>query len=107
MTGGARRVGAAIVRRLHGAGAKVVLHYRGSEAASASLEAELNAARAASCARVQADLLQAGAAEALAEAAAQRFGRLDVLVNNASSFYVTRIGRIESRQWDDLIGSNL
>jgi len=107
VTGGARRVGAAIVRRLHGAGAKVVLHYRGSEAASASLEAELNAARAASCARVQADLLQAGAAEALAEAAAQRFGRLDVLVNNASSFYVTRIGRIESRQWDDLIGSNL
>ena len=107
VTGGARRIGAAIVRRLHAAGANIALHYRGSEAAAESLETELNAARAQSCSRLHADLLQAGAAEALIAEAMHRFGRLDVLVNNASTFYVTRLGRIEARQWDELIGSNL
>jgi pteridine reductase len=107
VTGGARRVGAAIVRRLHGAGARIVLHYRGSEAAAAALEAELVARRPASCARLRADLLAEGAAETLVREAAQRFGGLDVLVNNASMFYVTRLGKIAARQWDEIVGSNL
>ena len=107
VTGGAQRVGAAIVRRLHGAGASVVLHYRGSEAAARALEEELNARRLASCTRLRADLLEDGAAEALVGEAARRFGGLDVLVNNASMFYVTRIGRIAARQWDEIVGSNL
>jgi len=107
VTGGARRVGAAIVRRLHGAGASVALHYRGSEAAARALEEELNARRPASCARLPADLLEEGAAEALVGEAARRFGGLDVLVNNASMFYVTRLGKIATRQWDEIVGSNL
>ena len=107
VTGGARRVGAAIVRRLHAAGARVVLHYRGSERDAAQLEAELEAARAGSVRRVAQDLLAPGAAEALVSAALEAFGRLDVLVNNASIFYPKKIGRIELRHWDELVGSNL
>lgn len=107
VTGGAKRVGAAIVRRLHGAGARVAVHYRGSEADAARLEAELEAARAGSAARVRRDLLEPNAAEALVAAVLERFGRLDLLVNNASIFYPRRIGRIEPRHWDELVGSNL
>lgn len=107
VTGGAKRVGAAIVRRLHAAGARVVLHYRGSEADAARLEAELVAARAGSAARLQRDLLEPGAADALVAAAVERFGRLDLLVNNASIFYPRSMGRIEPRHWDELVGSNL
>ncbi len=107
VTGGARRVGAAIVRRLHAAGARVVLHYRGSERDAARLEAELEAARAGSARRIAQDLLAPGAAEALVSAALEAFGRLDVLVNNASIFYPKKIGRVDLRHWEELIGSNL
>jgi len=107
VTGGARRVGAAIVRRLHAAGARVALHYRDSGAEAQELEAELEAARAGSAARLCRDLLEPGAAEALVAEVIDRFGRLDVLVNNASIFYPGKIGRIEPRQWDELVGSNL
>lgn len=107
VTGGAKRVGAAIVRRLHAAGAKVALHYRGSEADAARLEAELVAARAGSAVRLRRDLLEPDAAELLVAAAVERFGRLDLLVNNASIFYPRSVGRIEPRHWDELVGSNL
>ena len=107
VTGAARRVGATIARRLHAAGASLVVHYRRAEPEAAALEAELNAARAASSIRVRRELLEDGAPEALVAAAVRHFGRLDILVNNASSFYVTRLGAIEPRHWDDLIGSNL
>jgi pteridine reductase len=107
VTGGARRVGEAIVRRLHAAGAQVALHYRGSEADAARLEADLIAVRAGSAVRLRRDLLEPDAAEALVAAVLERFGRLDLLVNNASIFYPRSIGRIESRHWDELVGSNL
>jgi pteridine reductase len=107
VTGAARRLGAAIARRLHGAGASVVLHYRNAEPEAAQLEKELNAARAGSAMRVKADLLAPVAPQALVNAARQRFGRLDFLVNNASAFYPTRIGEIEASHWEELIGSNL
>jgi pteridine reductase len=107
VTGGARRVGAAIVRRLHAAGARVALHYRDSGAEAQKLEAELEAGRAGSAARLRRDLLEPDAAEALVADVIDRFGRLDVLVNNASIFYPGKIGRIEPRQWDELVGSNL
>jgi pteridine reductase len=107
VTGGARRIGAAIVRRLHAAGANVVLHYRSGESQAIELEAALNGVRKASAHRVKADLLEPGAPRALVEAALARFGRLDLLVNNASSFYPTPFGRIEPRHWDELVGSNL
>jgi len=107
VTGAARRVGAAIARRLHAAGASVVLHYRSAEGEAAQLEKELNAARPGSALRVKADLLAPIAAQALVGAAQQRFARLDILVNNASAFYPTRLGEIEASHWEELIGSNL
>ena len=107
VTGAARRIGAAIARRLHAAGASVLLHYRGAEAAAASLEDELNAARAKSAMKVKADLLAPIAPRALVSAALERFGRLDVLVNNASTFYPTPVGSIEAGHWEELMGSNL
>jgi pteridine reductase len=107
VTGGAKRVGAAIVRRLHAAGARVALHYRDSESDAMRLEAELAAARAQSALRLRRDLLEPNAAEMLVAAVIERFGRLDVLVNNASIFYPGKIGKIELRHWDELVGSNL
>jgi len=107
VTGAARRIGAAIARRLHAAGANVVLHYRGAETEAAALEAELNAARAGSALKVKADLLAPIAPKALVGATLDRFGRLDVLVNNASSFYPTAVGSIEAGHWEELMGSNL
>jgi pteridine reductase len=107
VTGAAKRIGAAIARRLHAAGANVVLHYRGAEAEAAALEAELNAARGASALKVKADLLAPIAPKALVGAALDRFGVLDVLVNNASSFYPTAVGAIEPAHWEELVGSNL
>jgi len=107
VTGAARRIGAAIARRLHGAGASVVLHYRGAEAEAAALETELNTARAGSALKVKADLLAPIAPKALVGAALDRFGGLDVLVNNASTFYPTAVGAIEAGHWEELMGSNL
>ena len=107
VTGAARRIGAAIARRLHAAGANVVLHYRGAETEAVALEAELNKARAGSAAKVKADLLAPIAPKALVSTALERFGRLDVLVNNASTFYPTAIGAIEAGHWEELMGSNL
>ena len=94
-------------RRLHASGANLLLHYRGAEAEAAGLEAELNATRAGSAVKVKADLLAPIAPRALVSAAQERFGRLDVLVNNASTFYPTPMGAIESVHWEDLMGSNL
>ena len=107
ITGGAKRVGAAICRRLHGAGASLMLHYRASAGEARLLQAELNGTRADSVALIQADLLDLKALPPLVEQTVQRFGRLDALVNNASSFYASPIGEITSAIWDDLMGTNL
>jgi pteridine reductase len=107
VTGAARRVGAAIARTLHGAGASVVLHYRTSAAAAEGLACELNDARADSARCLQADLLDMQQLDSLIAAAVGAFGRLDVLVNNASTFYATPLGEISARDWDDLVGTNV
>ena len=107
VTGGARRIGAAIVRRLHAAGASVVIHFRGSAPAAQSFAAELNAQRADSAALAQADLTQSRLLEGLIAEATQAWGRLDALVNNASTFYPTAVGKIDGEAWDDLVGTNL
>ncbi len=107
VTGGARRIGAAIARRLHAAGANVLVHYRDSEAGASRLESELNAARARSAAKVKAELLAPIAPRALVSAALESFGRLDLLINNASSFFPIAIGSVEPSHWEEMIGSNL
>ena len=107
VTGGARRVGAAIARRLHAAGAAVLIHYRDSETDAARLASELNAARPKSAAKVKAELLAPVAPRALVSAALETFGRLDLVVNNASSFFPVAVGAMEPSHWEELIGSNL
>ncbi|MCC7114127.1 MAG: pteridine reductase [Burkholderiales bacterium] len=106
ITGGAKRVGAAICRRLHARGANLMLHYRASAGEARLLQAELNGIRADSVALIQADLLDLAKLPAVVDQTVQRFGRLDGLVNNASSFYPTPIGGIAGTQWDDLLGTN-
>jgi len=111
VTGAARRVGAEIARALHAAGACVAIHYRTSGTEAGRLAAELNAARpdegGESAATFAADLLDIAALPRLVESVVARFGRLDALVNNASSFYATKVGAVDTAVWDDLMGSNL
>jgi pteridine reductase len=107
VTGGARRVGAAICRRLHAAGADLLVHYRSSAIEARALQVELNARRADSVALAQADLLKAANCPQLVKAALKQFDRLDALVNNASSFYPSPVGEITEQVWDDLVGTNL
>jgi len=107
VTGAARRIGATIASALHREGANVVIHFRGSGGDATALVDALNAQRTDSAMAVQADLSDIGSLPALLERIIEWRGRLDVLVNNASSFYPTPIGQISEEQWDDLIGSNL
>ena len=107
ITGGARRVGAAICRRLHASGVDLMLHYRRSADAAHALQAELNGLRPDSVALVQADLLNLASLPTMVADTVRQFGRLDVLINNASSFFPTPVGEIGEREWDDLMGTNL
>jgi pteridine reductase len=107
ITGGAKRVGAAICRRLHAAGANLMLHYRASAGEARLLQAELNHTRPKSVALIQADLLDLSKLPSLVEQTLQTFSRLDALVNNASSFSQTPVGEITEGAWNDLIGTNL
>jgi len=106
VTGAARRIGAAIVTRLQQDGARVAIHYRGSAADADELAASFNEQRQDSAATFQADLLDAADIAALIAAVVAWGGRLDGLVNNASTFYPTPIGEITEAHWDDLVGSN-
>ena len=107
VTGAARRIGAAIVTCLHEHGARLAIHYRGSRDAAEKLAADLNKVRENSATALQADLADTDKLPALIAAVLDWGGRLDGLVNNASSFYPTPLGSISEKQWDDLFGSNL
>jgi pteridine reductase len=107
VTGGARRLGAAIARRLHAEGARILIHHRASQADAGALAAEFNAARSDSAATHAANLMDVAALPGVVAAAIGAFGRLDVLVNNASTFYPTPLGEITPQAFDDLVGTNL
>jgi pteridine reductase len=107
ITGGAKRLGAATARQLHAAGASIVVHYQRSAQSAFDLAAELEALRPGSAATVAADLLAVETLPALVQFAIDRYGRLDVLVNNASTFYPTPVGTITAAQFEDLVGTNL
>jgi pteridine reductase len=107
VTGGAKRLGAAMARRLHSAGASVVVHYHRSREAADELVAELDAVRAGSSLAVRGDLNDVDCLPALVAQAVARYGRIDVLINNASTFYPTPVGSITAAQFDDLVGTNL
>ena len=106
VTGAARRIGAAIARRLHAAGFDLALHYRDSAGEAQALAAELESARAGSVVLLQADLAQFDRLPELVAKAVGRFGRLDALVNNASAFYPTPFGATTPAQWDELFAIN-
>ncbi len=107
VTGAAHRVGAAIVRSLHAQGANIILHYRNSDAAAKKVATELNGQREGSVKTLVADLNNDAAYSVLMQEAVNCFGGLDVLVNNASSFYPTPVSEATLVQWDDLMASNL
>ena len=107
ITGGAKRVGAATARLLHATGASLMIHFRHSAHEARALQDELNAKRADSVALIQADLLDVAVLPSLVSQTVTTFGGLDVLVNNASSFYPTPIGAIRIDDWENLMGSNL
>ena len=107
VTGAARRIGAAIARQLHAAGWNVLIHYRASGGEARALERELNRARDDSAASLRANLLDLRAVDKLATEAHARWGRLDGLVNNASSYYKTPLAELTEEQYEDLTGSNL
>lgn len=106
VTGGARRIGAAIVRELHAAGMNVAVHYRRSAADAQSLVEQLNAERPDSAQVFQADLKDVQAIPELIVAVAQRWGGLYALVNNASEFFPTPVEEVSAKHWDDLFESN-
>jgi pteridine reductase len=107
ITGAARRIGAAIVEALHSHGVNVAIHYRGSEESAAALATRLNQDRPDSARIFKADLAASDAPAALIDAVTAWSNQLDILVNNASSFYPTPLGTITEEQWSDLVGSNL
>lgn len=107
ITGGAKRVGAAICRELHACGANIMIHYKSSVNEARALQAELNLQRPNSVAIIQGDLLNMAIAPSLVHETIKHFGRLDVLINNASTYYPTELSQINEENWHDLMGSNL
>ncbi len=107
ITGAAKRVGAEIARTLHAAGYDLALHYRRSRAEMNALCAELEAARRGSTCVIQAELADIEHLPEIVEKCISRFGRLDALVNNASTFYATPIGTVTPQQWNELFASNV
>jgi pteridine reductase len=107
ITGGAHRIGARMALHLHRHGANVVLHYRQSREAAEAIARQLNGQRSNSVFLVQGDLHDTQRLPLLVEEAVMAWGRLDVLINNASTFYPTPVGSVTDEVWNDLVGANL
>jgi pteridine reductase len=107
ITGGVKRIGAAIARLLHKEGMKLALHYRHSDTAAHALQAELNNQRDESVLLLQADLGHIAKLNSLVRQTIEHYGQLDILVNNASAFYPTPIGTVEEKAWEEVLGTNL
>lgn len=107
ITGGAKRVGAAICRELHAHGANLMIHYKTSKQEATALQVELNLRRASSVSIIQGDLLNIAIVSNLVNETTKCFGQLDILINNASTYEPTEVGDIDEENWHDLIGSNV
>jgi pteridine reductase len=107
ITGGAKRVGATICRELHANGANLMIHYNTSKQEAKALQAELNLQRADSVSIIQGNLLNMAVVSSLISEVKKRFNKLDILINNASTYEPTDIGNINEENWHDLVGSNL
>lgn len=107
ITGGARRIGAEIARHLHDRGLNVLIHYRASSTEANALAASLNADRPGSATTIGVDLADAEVGHRIRDHALEAFGRIDLLINNASTFYPTPVHEVTHAQWEDLMISNL
>lgn len=107
ITGAAQRIGEQLARALHTRGFNVIIHYRSSADGAERIAADLNARRPESASAIAAAIEEESAVKRLAEQALARWGRLDVLINNASSYYQTPWGEATMADWDNLMGSNL
>ena len=107
ITGAAKRIGRQTAKELHQAGFNIIIHYNLSKDAAQELVNELNATRADSANLIQADLTDVQEVNRLGQNSTAIFGRIDVLVNNASSFYPTPVGKVTTEQWQDLMATNL
>lgn len=107
ITGGAKRIGRQMAISLHAAGHNVIVHYRSSAGLANELVTQLNLQRAESAYALQGELLDTRAIPRLVSQAVKVFGSIDVLINNASTFYPTPIEILEEDFWNDLVGSNL
>jgi pteridine reductase len=107
ITGAARRIGAALARGFHAHGADICIHCHQSVGEAERLRDELNGKRPRSAVVVTANVLDLAALPGIVAGAVSAFGRLDALINNASSFYPTPLGSVSPAQWDDLMGTNL
>jgi len=107
VTGAGKRIGATIARTLHAAGANVAVHYFRSAADADRVVAELNEQRASSAIAVGGDIREIAVVERVVADVVKHAGRLDILVNNASTFYPTPLGTVTEEHWHDLVGSNL
>lgn len=107
ITGAARRIGTAIAQTLHAEGMNLIIHYHSSRENAHQLQQQFNSIRDNSAVLFQTNLLHTGKLDCLVKDAEKIWGRLDVLINNASSFYATPVGTVTEDHWDDLIGTNL
>ncbi|MBB1127084.1 pteridine reductase [Thiospirillum jenense] len=107
ITGAARRIGAHLVHTLHQHGWDVALHYHQSHADALAVQKNCEARRPNSVHLIAADLRITTQYTALIEQVKNWRGRLDVLINNASSFYSTPLATATDAQWEDLLGTNL
>lgn len=107
ITGAARRIGAQTAQTLHENGANIIIHYGESADDAQNLSTRLNMQRPDSATCLQADLLNHKAVHDLAIKAFNIFDGLDILVNNASTFYPTPLGQINEDNWNDLMGTNI
>lgn len=107
ITGGAKRIGLAIAKYLHQYGFNIIITYNKSKNDAGKVLSTLNNNRPNSCAIIQANFSTIKSYNSLYNKALKVFGRIDVLINNASKFYPTKIDMVNDKSWTDIINANL
>ena len=106
VTGAGRRIGRLIALTLAHAGADVVVNYKHSRAAAIATACEIEALGVRSVA-LRADVSKPRQVEAMFRKFEERFGRLDLLVNNAGVFFPRSLEELTEHDWDHILGINL